>query len=317
MTTLEQQYAQCTGAYLEFFDGHRNDMIPDGIGTVRGGDVKFMAFLTEFSQNYSLTYDQEEVIGRNDPIMTYRSTARTLSLAWDVPSSDLFDAKVNKIKIRMLMRLMYPEYRNDYAVYDRTQLTKTEEQKIQQARRQISDAGILIKAAQTVDQNDGTTTSFQRYLAYKARTLFEDRRGSRTEILKTAQGDPYYRFSGMKHNQTMIKNPIIGIKYANLINSSLKYPDEPLLGWIDNLSITPNLEAGFFVQKPGLLGSLFTPAQLKNISTKEKIAFGKYEEGGSFPKVYSLSCNFNVIHDKPMGFKPMGFKGNIGDTQIY
>ena len=64
--SLEREYANCNGAYLEFFDANNLG----GAGGIH--HIKFMAFLQEFSQNYSLTFDQEEVFGRNDPIMTYR-----------------------------------------------------------------------------------------------------------------------------------------------------------------------------------------------------------------------------------------------------
>ena len=153
MTSLEQKYASCNGAYLEFYDGHNSG------SSLLTADVSFLAFLTEFSQNYSLTYDQEEVFGRNDPIMTYRSTKRTLSLAWDLPANDLFEAKSNKIKTRMLMRLLYPEYRNNYIVKKTTDLSKSEKQKLESMRRQTYTAFATLE-----ELNSPYGDSFQEYV---------------------------------------------------------------------------------------------------------------------------------------------------------
>ena len=294
MTSLEQKYAACNGAYLEFYDGHRS-----GLTASSAADVLFLAFLTEFSQNYSLSYDQEEVIGRNDPIMSYRGTKRTLSLAWDLPANDLFDAKANKIKTRMLMRLLYPEYRNNYTVKKKSSLTKAEKEKLKEMGRQN-----LIEQSLSPG-TEGPMNSFNQYLRLIGLAAFNNS-SNIAQVNPTSQ----FQFSDTKHTQTMIKNPLIGIKYANLITSSFIYPDDPLLGWIDNLTITPQLDAGFFTQKPGVLADLLTEEQLSAAGPAATKALKTVEEGGSFPKVYSLSCNFNVIHDKPMGWH--GGVGGLG-----
>jgi hypothetical protein len=78
--------------------------------------------------------------------------------------------------------------------------------------------------------------------------------------------------------------PLIKLKFANLIsgmNSSSGDSDKlsgaaqnGLLGWINGISFTPNLEAGFFDPSPGLL----------------------------FPKQIDLSCQFNALHQHALGW---------------
>lgn len=95
------EYATCHGGDLIFGD-------PYG----RMEDLHFHAFIQEMSQTFSLTYDSEEVYGRNDPIMSYRNTKRSMSLSWNVPSVDLYDAKYNRFMTRLLIRMLYPRYEN-------------------------------------------------------------------------------------------------------------------------------------------------------------------------------------------------------------
>jgi|TARA_A100001391_G_scaffold149665_1_gene107120 hypothetical protein len=64
--------------------------------------------------------------------------------------------------------------------------------------------------------------------------------------------------------------PLVKIKFANLIKNSSN--DEGLLGWIDSLSINPVLDMGMF-----------------NVN------------GEFFPKVLSISFNFNVLHQHDLG----------------
>ena len=312
MASLEKQYATCNGAYLNFYDGHNSGT------SLLTPDVSFLAFLTEFSQNYSLTYDQEEVFGRNDPIMTYRSTKRTLSLAWDLPANDLFEANSNKIKTRILMRLLYPEYRNNYIVRKTADLTKSEKQKLESMRKQ---GYVGFAALENFETPYGD--SFQEYMALISSVALNNFSNVATIIdngPENTWGAPdnfQYEFSGLKHTQTMIKNPLVAIKYANLItatppnHSNFVDTGEPLLGWIDNLSITPQLDAGFFTQKPGVLADLIPKEQLNKIGKKRAQALKTVEQGGSFPKVYSLSCNFNVVHQKRMGWN--GVTGGFSD----
>lgn len=72
--------------------------------------VFFKAFLTDFSDTFSVNYNKEQVFGRSDPIQTYQNTERTISLAWDLVSSNLKEAKQNLIKANKIISMMYPSY---------------------------------------------------------------------------------------------------------------------------------------------------------------------------------------------------------------
>jgi hypothetical protein len=78
--------------------------------TVAESEVKFPAFLTDFSQTFDATWNSEEVFGRMDPIATYQGTKRTMSLGFDVPAGSLEGAKNNLTKCERLISMVYPVY---------------------------------------------------------------------------------------------------------------------------------------------------------------------------------------------------------------
>ena len=72
--------------------------------------VEFAAFLTDFSDSFASNWDSQEVFGRMDPVMNFKNTTRTVTLAWDVPSAYLEEAKRNMAEVNKLIQFLYPEY---------------------------------------------------------------------------------------------------------------------------------------------------------------------------------------------------------------
>lgn len=73
--------------------------------------------------------------------------------------------------------------------------------------------------------------------------------------------------------------PLIKLKFGNLIyDASTDFngtaADSGLLGWLADLSFAPDLEAGFFDEKPNFL----------------------------IPQTIKLTCTFNVLHTHPLGW---------------
>ena len=98
---LVGSYVSATKAELEI-----KSMIAAGPRNV----VKFPAFLSDVSQDFKSTWNTETVYGRNDPLAIFQGTVRTVSLAWDVPSLNLEDAKNNHVKFSRLITFLYPAY---------------------------------------------------------------------------------------------------------------------------------------------------------------------------------------------------------------
>ena len=182
------------------------------VSMVTGGSVEFPAYLTDFSQNFASTWNQEDVFGRNDPISTFQSTRRTISLAWDVPAGSASRAKANLESYGDLIKMLYPGYITETTTNRSTMEQRTEE-------------------AQVFESNDRAA-----------------------------------------YTQTMAKSPLIKIKFANLIQNSAAQ-GEGLLGFVDGFSMKPDLSMGYFSQ-----------------------------DGELYPKVFSISCSFTVLHQHDLGF---------------
>ena len=75
-----------------------------------GDEVKFAAFLTNFSQNFQSNWNTEEVYGRNDPIATFQGTKRSISVSFDIPSPSLSAAKAALESCDLLSKFLYPGY---------------------------------------------------------------------------------------------------------------------------------------------------------------------------------------------------------------
>ena len=72
--------------------------------------LAFPAFLDLMSDAYTCDWDEEAVFGRMDSIPTFRSTRRTLSLAWHVPAESFNEAMANVEKVNKLISYLYPLY---------------------------------------------------------------------------------------------------------------------------------------------------------------------------------------------------------------
>ena len=72
--------------------------------------VLFKAFVTTYQDKFSSEFNSEEVYGRMDPIQTFKSTKRNISLGWDVVSASASEAKENLERCTTLFQMLYPSY---------------------------------------------------------------------------------------------------------------------------------------------------------------------------------------------------------------
>ena len=72
--------------------------------------VEFSAFVDMFSDAYNAEWNGEQVFGRMDPISTFTSTRRAISVSWKVPAFSEDQARQNMNKINQLISFLYPSY---------------------------------------------------------------------------------------------------------------------------------------------------------------------------------------------------------------
>ena len=84
-----------------------------------GHVVRFLAFLTEMTQNFDSTWNSEDVFGRNDPIAIFQGTKRTISLAFNVVADKQSEAVLNLTNLDILTSFLYPAYKNNFVNQNR------------------------------------------------------------------------------------------------------------------------------------------------------------------------------------------------------
>jgi hypothetical protein len=85
-------------------------IIKSMMGLNKNSKVQFPAFLTSFTQNFTSTWNEEDVYGRMDPIATFQNTRRSVSLSFDLPAANLSIAKANLKECDRLAQFLYPSY---------------------------------------------------------------------------------------------------------------------------------------------------------------------------------------------------------------
>lgn len=75
-----------------------------------GQKVKFKAFVTAFSDDFSSKYNPTSVFGRMDPIQTFQNTSRTISCTFTIAAASRFEARQNLQNINLLTQMLYPKY---------------------------------------------------------------------------------------------------------------------------------------------------------------------------------------------------------------
>ena len=75
-----------------------------------GDSIRFKAFITTFNESYQSDWNQEHVYGRMDPIESFRSTRRTISLGWTVIAHSPQEGSENLSKVSKLLKFLYPTY---------------------------------------------------------------------------------------------------------------------------------------------------------------------------------------------------------------
>lgn len=78
--------------------------------------VKFSAFVTNFQDSFTQSWNATSVYGKPDAIETYQNTRRVIALAWDVPSNGPVEGYGNLVKLEALIKMLYPVYKTPHNV---------------------------------------------------------------------------------------------------------------------------------------------------------------------------------------------------------
>jgi hypothetical protein len=218
--------------------------------------VNFPGFISQFSQTFNSTWQSNDVYGRMDDIAIFQRTTRSISLAFSTIAYSLRNAEQNMEAVDRFVQFLYP-------MYDTFS-----------AKRFTSG----LKALNRVDRirENGSKRQVQQ-------SIRNSRVGTLTQHKGTRAANKISTFTVGGYKGGVLKAPpLLRLKLSNLITNTLK--DNPqgilktgLTGKISNLSVTMDVEAGFFDPNEFLL-----------------------------PKKMDLSFQFDVIHSHKVGWEHVG-----------
>lgn len=182
----------------------------------------FKAFITDFKDNFSSTWNEEDVFGRMDTIPTFERTKRKISLAWDVPAASIEEAKFNLTEAERLISMLYPTY-EEIEVGGAPSLTSAEKDTVQTLRTALKNGNVPSDVIEEVETN------------VRNQMLSDNRVGASRKV------------------GIMAASPLIKIKFSNWMidnRNSAKIGGgakrHGLICVLHGLSWEPDLDAGFF-----------------------------------------------------------------------
>jgi len=199
-----------------------------------GKTCSFPTWITEYSDNYTSEWKSERIFGRNDPIGSFSGVSRKVSIALEVPSFSVEEARENLHQLEHLFANLYPSYRQEFESVD-----------------------------------------------------------------------------------VMEAYPLVKVRFGNLIKSArMKKNDNNvrlgLAGWIDNVSYSPDLEAGFHHPRPSVEGGLsFSSAEVESGVVTENAYMGNTSHT-FYPKTLKFSFSLSVVHEHKLGWEGKRWMGPEG-----
>jgi len=212
--------------------GHHFSDMSDNIGTQRptatakghvihwysvatGATVHFKAFLTNFQDQYTSDWSDMETFGRMDPISTFKKTGRVISLAWDVPSASVEEARFNLREAERFISMLYPVY-EEYTV--------------------SANIGLAAGVDRVELDSSGTEDSKKALEVAAAKKILSSKGGT-----------------SQRQVGVMVAPPLFKLKFANLIMDNSDKASirggaslSGLTGKLSGLSYEPDIEQGFF-----------------------------------------------------------------------
>ena len=94
-----QHYAEAKKYYLEFYS------------VIYGTSVKFPAMMTDLKNSFSPKWNEENVFGRQDPIITFANTSRVVNASFNVPAASKHEAQANFQQLNSLIKFLYPAFK--------------------------------------------------------------------------------------------------------------------------------------------------------------------------------------------------------------
>ncbi len=187
-----------------------------------GSQATFKAFLNTFKDNFKVSWNQKETLGRMDAIQTFKNTQRSINIGFDVPSNSIEEAVSNFIELEKLIMMQYPVY-------------------------ETIAGGAAVKSTGSPNVSESTTGNTERDLAAVTAN------NASTQVLeKTSKGGRF--MSAPPFLYIKFVNWIASNKQVEQQSGF----NDCLVGTINEVSFEPDLEQGVHFVDNKLIPKLFT-----------------------------------------------------------
>lgn len=191
-----------------------------------GMTCEFKAFIEEYEDSFESSWnEEEEILGRMDPVLGFKNTKRKISISWTVPSHSQEEAVSNFNEIAKMNMMTYPVYEDlengpQGGNFDNAPDAILD---IEQIRQNLLSVDI-----QSTDQLQAIQSSLDRI----EQSILSSTQN--TSIVPTVR----------QQVSLLSSPPIIQMKFMNWATNS---DGEGLYGKLSDFKFKPNLEEGVFM----------------------------------------------------------------------
>ena len=228
-----ESYSNTTNSHIIFYPMHKTTQFGKGeltfeINSNRGdlfitGDpdraVVFYGFVNEFSENFASSWDAQQYYGKTDPIVGFKNTKRTISLAWKIPNSSINEAKYAYNSLNNLARSLYPTYMASPI-------------EVKKNKKAISE--LLLQPSSATDQLKSLITGEPSSMPLGKPPLFGVSWG---QLIK---------------NRDPTAFDLDDYEYDSEDDPAYRMSNQMLICHIENFTMSPQVDAGYFVDGPNL-----------------------------------------------------------------
>lgn len=204
------------------------------VGGVTAGAV-FDPFITNYSDNWTSDWNSEHVFGRSDPIYTWKSTGRSISLGFKTVAASFKEAYSNMCNIQRLQKMLYPYY---YAPGSglATTIAKAPLIRLRWANLIMNNKNANVNNGSD-HHDDGTFYNHDDRLE-----------NGLLGVIKSLSCTPDL-------DEGMIEGPGAGVLYPKVWNISLSFGvlHENILGWTTEMSTRSETQVEAGSQRPGTI----------------------------------------------------------------
>mgnify|MGYP003655228885 CR=1 FL=1 len=211
----------------------------------------FKAFITSFNESYSCDWSSEEVYGRTDPIMLFKSNKRQITLNFKVPAYSTGEAYENLGRVQRLTQFLYPSYKGISSAGSKTAHAQTIAQspliRLKVMNLLANQNGAPSAADEEKQQKNTSAAKMLANYFGNGKLTIDNTRGLLGAItsFQVNHNIENLEYGAIEHGQ--------GTLLPKMIDVTVQFSPihEHTIGWVDQEPINPHWPYGIQLKRPG------------------------------------------------------------------